>query len=102
MAKYSLIDVAPCGVVISFNPAHASPAGSCPAMRLRKKITSVTTSVPALSLNAVCGKRIAPTKSARSDRYLRARSLALSIVPFDVTNTNKPPSLTRSMVLAKK
>ena len=41
---------------------------------------SVVTSVPALPLKAVLGSRIAPSKSARSSRYLRTVSFSLSIV----------------------
>ncbi|MNL87082.1 hypothetical protein D3C87_2160690 [compost metagenome] len=53
-------------------------------------------------MNAVCGRRTAPSRLARSARYFRALSLVLSIVPLDVTNTTTPPGFTRSRVLAKK
>ena len=49
--------------------------------------------VPALSLNAVFGSRIAPTSSALSARYFRIVGLLLSSVPFVVITATMPPGL---------
>ena len=58
-----------------------------------KKRMSAVTSVPALSLNAVFGSRIAPTSSALSARYFRIVGLLLSSVPFVVITATIPPGL---------
>ena len=63
---------------------------------------SVVTSVPALALNAVLGRRIAPSSSARWAMYRRTEESCLSIVPLLVTKATMPPGRTLSSVLAKK
>ena len=67
-----------------------------------KNIISDVTSVPAASLKVLLGNLIAPNKSALCAKYLLTSVLALSIVPFDVTNAITPPGLTLSKVFAKK
>ena len=51
-----------------------------PGARLRRKRMSVVTSVPALALKAVLGRRMAPIRSALSARVARMVSSCLSIV----------------------
>ena len=63
---------------------------------------SVVTSVPALAVKALLGKRMAPSSSARSARYLRTFSSCLSSVPLLVMKATTPPGRTLSMALAKK
>ena len=55
---------------------------------------SDTTSVPAAALNALLGRRIAPSSSARCAMYLRAEAVCLSIVKLEVTTAMTPPGLT--------
>ena len=63
---------------------------------------SDTTSVPALPLKVLFGKRIAPMRSARWAIYLRTEEFSLSIVPLLVTSAIMPPGLSLSRDLAKK
>jgi len=70
--------------------------------RFCKKRISETTSVLAFALKALLGKRMAPSKSARSAMYLRALLSLLSIVKRLVTKAITPPGRIWSIVLAKK
>ena len=63
---------------------------------------SLVTSVPALALKAVFGKRIAPMRSARWARYFRTAGLSLSIVPFEVMKAITPPGRILSSVFPRK
>ena len=56
-----------------------------------RNMMSLVTSVPALSLKAVLGRRIAPSSSARSARYFLTEGFALSSVPLLVINATMPP-----------
>ena len=69
---------------------------------LTAMMMSVVTSVLALRLKAVFGRRIAPIKLARSFTCLRSVLSILSIVPRDVMNMTIPPGRTFSSPLAKK
>ena len=64
-----------------------------------KNNISVVTSVPAFSKKALLGNRIAPNKSALSDKYFLTLSFSLSNVPLLVINATIPPVFTLSNVL---
>ncbi|GFI29760.1 hypothetical protein IMSAGC013_01147 [Lachnospiraceae bacterium] len=70
--------------------------------RFCRNMMSLVTSVPALSLKALLGRRIAPSSSARSAMYFLTEEFALSSVPLLVMNATMPPGLTLSSVFAKK
>ena len=61
-----------------------------------KNKISVTTSVPAMALNAVFGKRTIPTKSACLANSVRKLLSCLSIVPDEVITATIPPECTKS------
>ena len=64
---------------------------SCAQMQILRCKISETTSVLAFALKALLGKRMAPSKSARSAMYLRALLSLLSIVKRLVTKAITPP-----------
>lgn len=63
-----------------FQKLLAVPSLTVGRSRFCKKIMSLTTSVPALARNALFGRRIAPSRSARSAMCLRAVLSLLSMV----------------------
>ena len=70
--------------------------------RFFRKMMSDVTSVPAMALNAVLGRRSAPMNSARLAMYFRTEESPLSIVPLVVIYAIMPPGFVRSMDLAMK
>ena len=70
--------------------------------RFWKNRISAVTSVPALALNALFGRRIAPNKSAFWANISRTLLFPLSIVPFVVTKATMPPGRTLSSVFSIK
>ena len=70
--------------------------------RFCRNMMSVPTSVPAMSLKAPIGRRIAPKSSALCAKYSLTFVSVLSIVYCDVTKATIPPGCTLSRDLAKK
>ena len=79
---------------------HAS-SRSITLSRFCRNSISVVTSVPALALNVLLGRRIAPNSSALCAMDLRTAGFSLSIVKEEVIKAMTPPGLTLSRVLAK-
>ena len=97
-AKYWLMEY-PSGV--SPRSTHSARSTAARSRFCRNRM-SATTPVLALRWNALFGRRIAPTRSARLERYSRTEESFLSIVPLDVTTATTPPGRTRSRLLAIK
>ena len=97
-AKYWLMGY-PSGVVP--RSTHSARSTAARSRFCRNKM-SATTLMFALRWNALFGRRIAPTRSARLARYSRTEESFLSIVPLEVTTATTPPGRTRSRLFAIK
>ena len=89
LTKYLFMDMPFGSTAVS---THSGISSVTESLFWKKRMSDVT-SVPAFALNALFGRRIAPSNSALSARYRLTSGEVLSIVPFEVIKAATPPGL---------